>query len=260
MNEDMKPEMNWSGHNRGKVLGGLIVVGIGVVLLLRQFGIEFPEWLFTWEMFLIILGFYIGVKHNFRNPSWAILMLIGGLFLIDDLYPETTIGNMIWPVVVIGFGLIMIFKPRRKCYPDRHWQRWEHKWKDKWEWENAKGNTNEDSNDMIETVSVFGAVKKRVISKNFKGGDVTCVFGGAEVNLMQADFTGKAVLELTQVFGGTKLIVPAHWDIQNHELVAVMGGIEDKRQIQKDVVVDSEKVLVLRGTCIFGGIEIKSYN
>ena len=258
MDEDIKYDAHWQGSGRGKVVGGLIIVGIGVVLLLRQVGFTFPEWLFSWEMLLITVGFYIGVKHNFRKPSWAILMLVGGLFLIDDFYPDAAIGNMIWPVVIIGVGLITIFKPRKKCYPGMHWQRWEHKWKDKWEYENT--HSSEASEDMIETVSVFSGIKKNIISKNFKGGEVTCAFGGAEVNLMQADFTGKAVLELTQIFGGTKLIVPSHWEIQHHDLVAVMGGIDDKRQIQKDVVPDGAKILVLRGTCVFGGIEIRSYN
>jgi predicted membrane protein len=262
MNEEKKRESPWPGYRRGKIVGGLIIVTIGVLLLLRQMGIEFPEWLFSWEMLVIVIGFYTGVKHNFRNPSWAIFILVGSLFLIDNFYPETNISAMIWPFIIIAFGLIMIFKPRRRCHDGQHWERWQHKWKDKWEWENAKARESnyQESDDMIESVSIFGAVKKNVISKNFKGGEVTCVFGGAEINLMQADFIGKAVLEVTQVFGGTKLIVPSHWDIQHHDLVAVMGGIEDKRYIQKETIIDDKKVLVLRGTCFFGGIEIKSYN
>ena len=37
------------------------------------------------------------------------------------------------------------------------------------------------------------------------------MFGGAEINFMQADIQGRVELEVNQVFGGTKLIVPAHW-------------------------------------------------
>jgi hypothetical protein len=71
---------------------------------------------------------------------------------------------------------------------------------------------------------------------------------------------GKIVLELTQIFGGTKLIVPPHWKIQSEDLVAIFGGVEDKRAILSDPsVVSGSKVLVLRGTCIFGGIDIKSF-
>ncbi len=168
---------------------------------------------------------------------------------------------MVWPLLIIAIGIIMIFKPRGRCSDRNHWRRWEHKWKEEWESKHQESLTNENTNgeDRIETVSVFGGVKKNIISKNFKGGEITCVFGGAEINLMQADINGKAVLELTQVFGGTKLIVPAHWEIQNHEMVAVLGGIDDKRQLQKESVKDSSKTLILKGTCLFGGIEINSY-
>ncbi len=240
-----------------RVFGGLILVAIGVLLLLRESGIEIPSFLLSWEMALITFGFYVGVKHRFRNPVWFISIIVGGLFMAEDVFTDISYSAYIWPLLIIFFGIAFIFKPAKKCESHKNWQRWEHKWKDKWEWENTEGNA--ESNDMIETVSIFAGVKKNIISKNFKGGEVTCVFGGAEVNLMQADFTGTAVLELTQIFGGTKLVVPAHWEIQQNDLVAVLGGIEDKRHIQKDTVIDSAKVLVLRGTCIMGGIEINSY-
>jgi hypothetical protein len=37
-----------------------------------------------------------------------------------------------------------------------------------------------------------------------------------------------------------------------------LGGIEDKRDV-KDITVDSDKILVLKGVTIFGGIDIKSH-
>jgi hypothetical protein len=58
------------------------------------------------------------------------------------------------------------------------------------------------------------------------------------------------------VFGGTKLIVPPHWDVKT-ELVTIFGGIEDKRHIASKI--DSSKVLIIQGTTVFGGIEINSY-
>jgi hypothetical protein len=41
-------------------------------------------------------------------------------------------------------------------------------------------------------------------------------------------------------------------------MVAIFGGVDDKRQIS-GVKLDPNKVLILDGTCMFGGIEIKSY-
>jgi predicted membrane protein len=61
---------------------------------------------------------------------------------------------------------------------------------------------------------------------------------------------------VVQVFGGTKIIVPANWTVHS-EMVAIFGGIEDKRPPQLNVA--AEKVLVIVGTSLFGGIDIKSF-
>ena len=233
-------------------MGGLVLMIVGGLLLARQFDVPIPAWVFSWEMLIIAVGAYIGGKHSFRNPAWIILVLIGGLFLIDDLFPGIYIGNMIWPIVIIAAGLVMIFKPKKHYGP---WQRWRESCKRDDYSQMYESTTTEDT---IESVSILGGVKKVIMSKDFKGGEVTCIFGGCELNMMQADINGKAVLEVTQVFGGTRLIVPAHWDIQS-EMTAILGSIEDKRQTQKDVVVDPGKILVIKGTSVMGGIDIKSY-
>jgi predicted membrane protein len=113
------------------------------------------------------------------------------------------------------------------------------------------------SEELLEAVSVFGGTKRTVISKNFKGGEITCIFGGSELNLSQADIQGKAFLEVNQLFGGTKLIVPSNWQVQV-ESTAILGSVEDTRIGNKDNL-DQNKVLVLEGTSVFGGISIKSY-
>ena len=117
--------------------------------------------------------------------------------------------------------------------------------------------TYDSKEDYVDSTSIFGGAKKNIISKNFKGGDLVNIFGGTELDLTRADFTGTAELELTTIFGGTKLIVPSNWTIRS-EAVTIFGGLEDKRNSQ--TISDSaEKVLVLRGTVLFGGIEIKSF-
>jgi predicted membrane protein len=111
---------------------------------------------------------------------------------------------------------------------------------------------------MIEATTVIGSVKKNIISKNFKGGEITTVLGGAEINLSQADFEGTVTLEITNVLGGTVLYVPANWEIHS-QVDSVLGSIEDKRIIQNNIVADKNKILVIKGSVVMGGIEIKSY-
>jgi hypothetical protein len=51
--------------------------------------------------------------------------------------------------------------------------------------------------------------------------------------------------------------VPSNWLVKP-QIAAVFGGVEDKRSVQ-NAVFDPNKVLILDGTSIFGGIEIRSY-
>lgn len=110
--------------------------------------------------------------------------------------------------------------------------------------------------DFIDTTSIFGGVHKKVVSKNFRGGDIVTFLGGSEIDLSQADIIGTARLDVTQVMGGTKIIVPAHWEVRS-EVTALFAGFEDKRQ--QPAMINPEKVLIIDGTSIFGGIELKNY-
>jgi predicted membrane protein len=117
--------------------------------------------------------------------------------------------------------------------------------------------THNHKEDFLDSTCIFSGSKKIIISKNFKGGDVVTVFGGTELDFSQADMTKPVTLEITTIFGGTKLIIPSNWEIKS-EAVMIFGGIEDKRRMQT-ITGEPEKTLILRGTVLFGGIEIKSY-
>jgi predicted membrane protein len=111
--------------------------------------------------------------------------------------------------------------------------------------------------DFIDSTAILGNAKKVIFSKDFKGGDITNFFGGTEINCSQADINGRVRMDITQVFGGTKLIVPPHWTIKS-SVTSIFGGFEDKRTVS-NISQDPGKVLVIDGTSVFGGIEIKSY-
>jgi predicted membrane protein len=172
-------------------------------------------------------------------------------------------------------GLLIILKPSRSRFR-RHWGReWGHEWREEFENHRREHHRREhqwrqhvpdpnlgperegySSEDFIDATSIFGGVHKKVMSKNFKGGDITTIMGGSEIDLTQADFTGTARLDVTQIMGGTKIIVPAHWEVRS-EVTAIFAGFEDKRQ--QPVVTNPDKVLIIDGTSIFGGIELRNY-
>ncbi|HEV8514383.1 MAG TPA: DUF5668 domain-containing protein [Cyclobacteriaceae bacterium] len=241
----METDSKNSGRERfiaprsGRAFAGLVLVIIGGVLLSRQLGFDVPEWAITWEMLLIALGVYFGARRSFQPGGWVVMILVGTVFLLRDFYPEIHIWNFMWPVIIILAGLWMIMKPKRM---KRGWEGWV-----------DEVNT---SDDGVEINSVFGGTKRKILSKDFKGGEINTVFGGNDLDLSQADINGAAKLETNIVFGGVKLIVPSHWQIKS-EVDCVFGSVEDKR---RDTGAAAEnKTLVLKGSVVFGSIEIKSY-
>lgn len=236
---------------RGHVWTGVFLLVVGAAALVKASVTDLPDWVFSWQMFLIVLGFFIGVKHGFRGGAWFILMVVGGAFLVRDIYPELEFRRYIWPTVFIVIGILMIIRPRRRRLGEK-----KNAGLTEGSSLNKEGETYS-KDDYVDSTSIFGGAKKNILSKDFKGGDIVNIFGGTELNLTQADINGKVTIELTTIFGGTKLIVPPNWSVQS-EAVTIFGGLEDKRSVQVPTE-NPDKILLLRGTVIFGGIEIKSF-
>ncbi len=251
-------EEQYQRHNSRAWFGIALIVG-GGLLFARRMGAPIPHWLFSWEVLLIALGLLIGIKHRFRKSSWIVPVAVGGYFLSERLMPEWDLHLYMLPAFIILVGLVFLLRPKKKCrgrfgrFADK--EQWKEQWREKRQ-RQYDSMANPDA-DYLDSVSFFGGVKKIILSKNFKGGEVTCFMGGAEIDLSQADIQQQIILDLTNVFGGTKLIVPPHWDVKS-EVTAIFGGIDDKRPVQSSNI-DREKVLILKGIAVFGGIDIRSY-
>lgn len=232
---------------------GLIVLTVGVIILLRNLDLPLPDFLFSWPMILIVVGFIVAVKEEFKGVNWLILMGLGGFFLALKVVPDWNLRNFIAPAILIAIGLSFLF--RRSKVSIRNEQHYSSSAEPVSYTTDSFSATTVQEEDVIDAAVVFGAVKKNVYSKNFKGGESVAVFGGSEINLTHADFTGTVKLEVVNVFGGTTLFVPAHWQIRS-EVVAIFGAVEDKRQ--RPAGVSTDKILVIEGFVMFGGIDIKS--
>jgi predicted membrane protein len=186
------------GFNRQKerVIAGVFLVGLGIALLLKQFGVPFPSWFFSWQMLLIALGLFNGIRQGFRGVGWLILTLIGTVFLVEKIEPSYFLFRYRWPIVIILLGLFMIFRPQRT----RNWQR-----------DQVNRNWNEPGSDAREVVNTTvaeypGASKSKlwqpglyrfrfhfrqhpevILSKDFKGGEMVTIFGGNELDFSKAD-------------------------------------------------------------------------
>lgn len=94
----MEDERNFgeANYKRGRIISGIVLIITGSLFFARKLGMIFPDWLFSWPMFLIALGVYIGAKHNFRNPSWLILVGLGAVFMLERFYPDLSIYEYFW--------------------------------------------------------------------------------------------------------------------------------------------------------------------
>ncbi|MEO6961537.1 MAG: LiaF domain-containing protein [Puia sp.] len=244
------------------------IIAIGGIMLARQMGAQIPDWLFTWQFLLIGIGIFSGLAGGFRGGGWLVMILVGSFFLVDQMVPGVSFHQYLWPIGLIAVGLFMLLRPKRKHWAghdcsgrrQRRFQRMRERrgypGLDSASSNFESGSKNSSSEDFIDITTVFGGIHKNVVSKDFKGGDITVFMGGTEINLSQADIQGTARLDITQVMGGTKLIVPPHWEIRS-QLTSVFGNVEDKRQ--QVGTSNPDKLLILDGSSVFGGIEIRNY-
>lgn len=264
--EEWRRQMHDNGS--GRIWAGILLLIVGGLLLARQVGADIPAWMFDWPMLLIGIGLLISLKSGFRNAGGYIMMIIGSAFLINDIMPDAHMDKFLWPGIFILIGIVFIIKPHtshdKRFY--RKWDRFEEKMNTKFanpvitnivtEPVNTKENDAADA-EFVEINAVFGSVNKLILSKNFMGGEVNAFMGGAEINLAQADIKQIVELEINAVFGGAKLILPGNWNVKNR-MTAVFGGVEDKRQVNISSP-DANKTIILKGACVFGGIEIRNY-
>lgn len=251
--EDQHDFLSWEkGRTRGKLIAGTLIVVFGLLYLFRELGLYIPRWIFSWEIILIGVGITILIRHKFQRLSGYILIAVGVIFKLDEFYPDFINFRIVWPIAIILFGASMIYKAKFGRSKSNKWRKMAGK-SDFF----GMGDTEISPDDFVDAVSIFGSIKKQVTTKNFKGADLFTLFGGTEINLMNADIQDRALIDLTTIFGGAEIIVPADWSVRS-EMSSIFGGLEDNR-MQKASDTTSEKILILKGTCVFGGVEIKSY-
>lgn len=242
-------------HRNSRLWTGIIILLIGIAAFIKASFRELPDWMFSWPMLLIVIGFFSGFKDGFRGIGWFIMIMIGGAFLAGHIIPDLQLRRYIWPLAIIGVGIMLILRPRSRSW---HSDFRSEKTRDNSGIDDAEiiDETKNSKEDYIEATTVFGGVNRNIVSKNFKGGDIVVLFGGSEINFNQADMQEEAVISFTIIFGGAKLIVPANWAVKT-ELTPIFGGVEDKRSYNASGT--QGKTLILKGTVLFGGIDIKSY-
>jgi predicted membrane protein len=219
---------------------GLIFVLIGGVLLLDNLQLfpyfQIPRFLISWKSFLILLGFYFFFAKKKREVG-IIMIAVGGVFILQDfnLFRFRDIWHVFWPALMIAVGLSLIM--RRSLRQE----------------EGEKKN----SRDYLDDFILLGGRESTINSQDFRGGKITAVMGGAELDFRHAQLSKEAnELDVFVLFGGIEMVIPPDWTV-HVEVVSIFGGFSDKRILPLKVVPNPSQVITIKGTVLFGGGEIK---
>ena len=223
-------------RNAKRIVWGIILLGLGILLGLRAFGVEievfFEGW---WTLFLTVPGF-VGIIFERRKTGSIILFLIGivlflaaqGVISYDDAWK---IGG---PVFIVIIAIKMIVSGFRK--KSRRSYRFE--------------------NVVIEgdsaTTAVFGGREMKFAGQPFNGGNFVAVFGGVDCDLRDAIIEHDCQIKAVAIFGGVDIIAPKGVNVKV-ESTSIFGGTDDTCDKDPSAPV----TIYIDTVSIFGGVEIK---
>jgi len=225
------------------VIGGFILL-MGVAFLLSNFDmIDFniPQFIFSWPTILIVIGAIIIINSN--DVAGYMLASLGILFLLGKYYGFNPWN--FWPVLLIVVGMYILLnvnkRPKNCARPT-----------------SSRGGKGVDLNDdFIDEIAIFGGGKKYINSKNFLGGKTTAIFGGLELDLLDAQLApGEQTLDMLAIFGGVSFFIPRDWKVVV-KLTPIFGGFSDERRREPSFSDSNDKVFIIKGLVLFGGGEIK---
>ncbi|TJY65955.1 hypothetical protein FAZ19_12700 [Sphingobacterium alkalisoli] len=276
-------------NSKSATIVGACIVLFGAFLLLKNLNLGFliPSWLFGFHSILIIVGLVIGVNSKFEKKSSYVLITIGVILLLKNWMHFST-GKVLIPLLAIVLGIYLIQRNRKLPLlpedPQTPSPPSPPPFRDEFDWdkrvdENApiyegdpdqKTNSNPFSHtgeqkghsnyryaeNYLKVDSIFGSSKKIILSKNFLGGSMTNIFGSTEINLLQADLHQPIVIDVFQLFGSTKIIVPPHWMVST-SISSILSENDDRRVIINHPF-DENKNLYITGTSILGNVTIKN--
>lgn len=213
----------------------LIVIGLGLILerlgIVPEFGAIMSVW---WPTVLIVGGVLQMISMKRLSGGSIIVVIIGALLLLKNLdIVDVSIYKLIWPTIIVLVGISFLFT------------------------KGFSSNLKTSGEDTVDYFVMFSGVEERLDSDSFKGGTVTTVFGGAEIDLRGAELdpTG-AFIEVVVAFGGVDIKVPEGWKVVVKG-VPIFGGWTNKSRPNDDQI-DSEQVLNVKCLAMFGGMEIVS--
>lgn len=222
-------------HSVPQLVFGLIIVTIGVLLTLDTLGIADAEHaLRYWPAALIAIGLakvWQSGEGRGGTLGGTLLTIVGAALLLESVFMVDVQLRALWPLLIVLVGAALV-------------------------WRSMVGRQAPagEANTTLTALAVLGGVSRGNNSRTFRGGDLTAVMGGCEIDLRQAAIDGEAVIDVFALWGGIELRVPEDWTVVVR-VTPLLGGVEDKTRPPQGL---SSHRLVVRGFVIMAGVEIKN--
>src|SRR5690349_20289341 len=109
--------LDWRDNPQARVVGAIALIGLGVVFLLRQYGVDIPLFQNWWALFILIpavAALWAGYNTYTRTGTWTqeargeigggiIILLVAVIFLFNMDWGK------VWPLFLIVPGVLLLF-------------------------------------------------------------------------------------------------------------------------------------------------------
>ncbi|MDR2524991.1 MAG: hypothetical protein LBC83_02175 [Oscillospiraceae bacterium] len=261
------------------VLLGLGCIVMGVLFAVDRFTEYEPFRQITkwWPILLGVAAVLVMVRSrpNFTNTfvlGCAGILLLRNHEVLMRSDRELWVGVVAFAAVLAGVWLIVrALRPRRGPetweHPENHSYTYNSQFADeatpqedtaphsKYDGSGPKdGKTFYDGNATFDYVDILGGGMRVCTCRDLRGGSVTAILGGSEVDLRLADFSQPITVRATAILGGVELHVPPNVrvEIQGTNL---LGGT-DASKVQNRPYDPAHPVLTVQYFALMGGIDI----
>ncbi|HYK89373.1 MAG TPA: DUF5668 domain-containing protein, partial [Acidobacteriota bacterium] len=192
---------------------GVLVIIVGILFTLDNVGIlPAGDVLRLWPALLILFGL-MKLTQASEVPSRLIGLMIaafGVLLLLKNLELLRFRVWDLWPLVLVFLGIAMIWQvAQRRSVP-------------------------EEGNSILSALAIMGGVERNCRFEDFRGGELTAIMGGCEIDLRDATMqAAEAVLHTFAFWGGIEIKVPENWTIIV-EAFPLLGGFEERTHPPKE--------------------------
>ena len=236
--------MNHGGTTMKKtqsVLWGIALILIGVIFALNILNITdinvfFDGW---WTLFIIVPATIGLFKKGSKIDNICIILIgVGLLLAARGIIDYGTVIKLCVPLILIGIGLSLIFKKKNK--------------------EKTSFKDNDINEDLKKRASanehcaIFSNQTVTFDGQDFKGAELSAVFGGIKCNVDKAFISEDAVIKAEAVFGGISICIPDGVNVKIKS-TSIFGGVSCQKKNDFD---PSLPTIYIDAECVFAGVNI----